>query len=837
MFNVKDIKVVYELYGFINKAINKSIPFGFTVDEAIVKYMNILKLKIINYYDNEYYEKNKDNIYKIISIILTDLANTNKLSVDSQEDVVLYDDYWNKIRQPNVDSSLISDEIVGLNVILRPYQRAILHVMHQAETQKTIINIVRNKGEVLTMDAGCLSSHVGTGKTVMILAYILLLKQKGLNDVILSDKYYNYNENCIVKYAYNKIIKASFVFVNSSVFEQWREEIKTKTAGLNVVYIYDVASLKRVIADTKLIFNADLVLVKNGSVKTVFADWEVNRTQSDTRHLMNALASIFSEYVVSRIFIDDFDTTKMTISDGGLRTIFYWYVSATALKHRLSHNHENEMAPYPRAAPNWMFDNLAIYATNDFVTSCNKLPKIKVYIKYHECNNQKFMNIMAEAAKGDAVLSDIVEMISAESIDSAAERLGIKANSVNDVFKKILNRSYKPYMHALKMLECVKVLNTLKVLQHMEIDKLIIKQVNYAIRSGKYNCFKENLNVCFNEIKNAEDMFNNAEAEADIIDDTVKNFKTLLLEFKNDKIIEVMDNITKSATNQRNKEGAAIDRLRRSQTECQVCKAPLYDEDEPMDEDVKGAIVVTCCSKMFCSDCAIKGSKFVKHGGSINGNCPSCRADIKPDNLIYININNDIGNNLLVDDLNKIENTVAPAENTATPVETAPIEEPKKEYPKKFDSLLPILNGLVPENSVITKIEFKGLMNGTGEFADENRTSPKLLLIAKFPSTVAILQEFFTDNNIKWIRLMGSSLQKKHQVETFRSEADIKVMILVSSTDCAGLNGLQFVTDCVFLHKFVSQEIESQAIGRCQRLGRAENNPLRVHYLLYEHEY
>jgi hypothetical protein len=62
-------------------------------------------------------------------------------------------------------------------------------------------------------------------------------------------------------------------------------------------------------------------------------------------------------------------------------------------------------------------------------------------------------------------------------------------------------------------------------------------------------------------------------------------------------------------------------------------------------------------------------------------------------------------------------------------------------------------------------------------------------------------------------------------------------MMQESSSDCAGLNGLQFVSDCVFIHKIISEEVECQAIGRCQRLGRDENEPLRVHYLVYEHEF
>ena len=48
----------------------------------------------------------------------------------------------------------------------------------------------------------------------------------------------------------------------------------------------------------------------------------------------------------------------------------------------------------------------------------------------------------------------------------------------------------------------------------------------------------------------------------------------------------------------------------------------------------------------------------------------------------------------------------------------------------------------------------------------------------------------------------------------------------------SGLN-LQMATDIVIYHEMV-KELETQVIGRAQRLGRSE--PLLVHYLLHENE-
>jgi SNF2 family DNA or RNA helicase len=48
----------------------------------------------------------------------------------------------------------------------------------------------------------------------------------------------------------------------------------------------------------------------------------------------------------------------------------------------------------------------------------------------------------------------------------------------------------------------------------------------------------------------------------------------------------------------------------------------------------------------------------------------------------------------------------------------------------------------------------------------------------------------------------------------------------------SGLN-LQMATDVIIYHE-MQKELETQVIGRAQRLGR--NEPLMVHYLLHENE-
>ena len=59
-------------------------------------------------------------------------------------------------------------------------------------------------------------------------------------------------------------------------------------------------------------------------------------------------------------------------------------------------------------------------------------------------------------------------------------------------------------------------------------------------------------------------------------------------------------------------------------------------------------------------------------------------------------------------------------------------------------------------------------------------------------------------------------------------------LIINSTTHCAGLN-LQTATDLIFAHKIIDTNVETQVIGRGQRIGRT--SPLNVHYMLYDNEY
>jgi len=160
-------------------------------------------------------------------------------------------------------------------------------------------------------------------------------------------------------------------------------------------------------------------------------------------------------------------------------------------------------------------------------------------------------------------------------------------------------------------------------------------------------------------------------------------------------------------------------------------------------------------------------------------NCPLCRADIDLQKCIFI------------DDNKKIIDKQDKKENVHT-------------LCSKIDNLITI---------------FKKKPNG------------KFLLFSNYDRTFDNLNQKLNDNCITYNKLVGSNIVINSIIKRFIS-GEIKVLMLNALNYGSGLN-LQMATDIIIYHE-LDVELETQVIGRAQRLGRTE--PLNVYYLLNENE-
>ena len=187
--------------------------------------------------------------------------------------------------------------------------------------------------------------------------------------------------------------------------------------------------------------------------------------------------------------------------------------------------------------------------------------------------------------------------------------------------------------------------------------------------------------------------------------------------------------------------------------------------------DFDSPMMTNCCNQFFCVQCL-----------TLCKICPMCRKNIDLTKCVVINDN-------------KPETKTMPT-----------IKEEIKEHVlfSKVDNLINLL-----------KAKPKG----------------KFLLFSNYDQTFENLKKKLSDENIAYNKLIGSNVVINSIIRKFESN-EIRVLMLNASNYGSGLN-LQMATDIIIYHE-LDIELETQVIGRAQRLGR--KIPLNVYYLLNDNE-
>jgi len=180
--------------------------------------------------------------------------------------------------------------------------------------------------------------------------------------------------------------------------------------------------------------------------------------------------------------------------------------------------------------------------------------------------------------------------------------------------------------------------------------------------------------------------------------------------------------------------------------------------------------VLPCCNQLYCITCL----------ASINGSCPMCRQSFSMDKISVIMDNKNNNNN-----------------------KNNKIDEEKKEI-NKVDAVIKLLL---------------------------DKQNGKFLLFSNYDQTFENLIKKLAENEIKHSKVLGSGAVVNKTIQRF-TDGDVRVLMLNASNYGSGLN-LQMATDIIIYHQ-LPLELETQVIGRAQRLGRTSE--LNVYYLLHDHE-
>jgi SNF2 family DNA or RNA helicase len=111
------------------------------------------------------------------------------------------------------------------------------------------------------------------------------------------------------------------------------------------------------------------------------------------------------------------------------------------------------------------------------------------------------------------------------------------------------------------------------------------------------------------------------------------------------------------------------------------------------------------------------------------------------------------------------------------------------------------------------------------------KVNGKFLVFSNYENTNDSIAQVLKDEGISFAKLAGNVAMINKTIERFKN-GNVKVLLLNACHYGSGLN-LQMATDIVIYHE-MDLELETQVIGRAQRIGRTE--PLNVYYLLHDNE-
>lgn len=113
----------------------------------------------------------------------------------------------------------------------------------------------------------------------------------------------------------------------------------------------------------------------------------------------------------------------------------------------------------------------------------------------------------------------------------------------------------------------------------------------------------------------------------------------------------------------------------------------------------------------------------------------------------------------------------------------------------------------------------------------KKKVNGKFLVFSNYDNTNDNIAKILTDENISYSKLCGNINVINNTIEKFKNGI-IKVLLLNASNYGSGLN-LQMASDIIIYHEMCT-ELQTQIIGRSQRMGRIE--PLNVYFLVHENE-
>jgi len=636
-----------------------------------------------------------------------------------------------------------------------------------------------------------------------------------------------------VSMRYTRLLPVTVVAASNNVISQWENETRRFTSKLFFT-IENVKTLTEFSAwyNDGRAATLDLIFVKAGRVTSSFSvPGEKKGHPGSNRSMFEALGRILEGVTVGRLIIDDYDTLKLGSSDPMIPALFTWFISATRRSTTVNQKRPwimtsgMSLADYFRWSMPGELPVLAA-ALDDVLNSTLSLNCSETYVANHINSNAIKYRVIGVSGGLAAVLlrdlgvaPEVVEMVNANAVNTAAQTLGMSAVSLGDVIRRVVGDQLD------------KVRRAVRTIARVAVARETMGTARDRKTAGEVIADSDALDM--HELRRA--LKNYSDPDVDAFIGRAGGLTK--------KARETLESLEQWAIQEKDKYGASLNRMRDNirQGECQCCMVPFGPADNTDDtakaDEGAAYVLAGCCQIIVCESCIThvnnKKRSFIRR-------CPNCARDVQlPAGLVRIGGEIDLDSALLDDAL--LVGEIIPESDAPAAVAEAPVEAPADENARdennapieardappdadpKVRALLQLLRGEAPIDCLtdqITAPYVTGLLQGRRDVEWPADRPKKFLIFTMHSESTNMLSGVLTRERISHVILRGTREHKVEAIEKLRT--DTPVMLVTQPKDCGGIN-LPFISTMVFYHRVLDRNVESQVAARGQRLGREFN--------------
>jgi len=627
----------------------------------------------------------------------------------------------------------------------------------------------------------------------------------------------------------NNLWKFTMIVVADTVFDQWCEIIRDNTEFkfLAVGNDDDLINLANYRRDRSL-NDYEIIIVKNFIVDKTTA----NRIKfHGLVYTLDIIGEMFSRDVISRLMVDDFDFIGTSDATLMVPALFTWIISATTNQNKQHFAKYETVRKTGQRYTIYEAISQSMSRAPKFHAVHNNAAKLKTIIGI-SCDEAFIHNSMDVAGIHyyqyslehpshrfiqaiDTVDKDLAELLNSDAIATAANKVGISATSISDIFERLLKGHVENYKHCLHVEAYIVTINELYDALPEWFDDINVTALPTAALIEKW---VENLNKpgpkswVIKYIKGKHESIAAAKA----------------------KVVSTLG-VTKSECRRA---------FQRVQDNLRHGECPITSEDL---SSTSGIFIAKCCGLVVAQEALpILFRVGTYHYGAHT--CPNCRSNIKVKDFIYIAGDN-VGFEQLLDESAITQSLLADQSepSTASAVSTPAKKVTDKSIGPKFECLLGILQGHEPAGRIdqTGRWRIDGVMDGfyygqsAGSINAIKGSAPinqnKVIIFAYHEETVTKVKQTLTNAGLHYEILSAKTAadqQKRFALPNTKAKA-INILIIRGPNECAGLN-LQMATKVIYMHMPNNDSVEKQLAARAMRHGRKFD--LDIYYILYNHE-